>query len=210
MAGAAKVYDADKIVLGPSDLWLNVAIPGAGARLSVALSANGEPTPDATANSSAIHLGMTKAGCTFEYKPEIQEFGSDELTVPHLSRIITESLSIKGEFLQCFDWDILEVMSVGGTKTKNTSTTSGYHQLTYGGKSTLVYYPIALIGPDIAAPTKYWVIQFYKAYNADGTTFAVTRKDQSAAPFNFKALGITTRAVNDQAANWWKSLVAAA
>lgn len=210
MAGLPKVYDADKIILGPADLWINVAVPSVGARLSVALASDGTPTPDATANSSAIHLGMTKAGCTFEYKPEIQEFGSDELTAPHLSRLITESLTLKGEFLQVFDWDILEAMSVGGTKTKNTSTTSGYHQETFGGKSSFSTYPVALIGPDIAAPTKYWVIQLYKAYNADGFTFNVTRKDQSAAPFTFKGLSITTRTVGDQIGNYWKSLIAAA
>lgn len=210
MAGAAKSYDATKIVLGPSDLWLNVAVPSAGARLTVALSAAGQPTPDATANASAIHLGMTAAGCTFEYKPEVQDFNSDELTFPHLSRIITEAATLKGEFLQVFDWSVLEKMTVGGTKSSNTSTTSGYDSLTIGGLSDVSTFPIALIGPDISAPTKYWVIQLYKTYNAAGLAFGVTRKDQVKSPFEFRGLGITSRTVGDQAANYWHSIVAAA
>jgi len=206
MAGTAKSYDATKIVLGPADLWLNVAVPSAGARLTVAA----DLTPDASANPSAIHLGMTKAGCTFEYKPEIQNFGSDELTAPHLSRIITESLSIKGEFLQVYDWSILEKITVGGTKTINTSTTSGFHQLQMGGLSAISTYPIALIGQDINTSTLYWVIQLYKTFNKSGFTFSVTRKDQSSVPFEFDGLAITTRTAGDQVGNYWKSLVAGA
>ena len=109
MAGTSKAYNADKIVLGPSDLWINVALPGAGARLTVAA----DLTPDATANPNAIHLGMTAAGSTFTYKPEIQNMGSDELTSFHISRIITEAVTLKGNFLQVFDWNILEKMTVG-------------------------------------------------------------------------------------------------
>lgn len=206
MAGTAKAYDSTKIILGPSDLWLNVAVPGAGARLTVAA----DLTPDATANPSCIHLGMTEAGCSFEYVPEIQEFGSDELTTPHLSRIISEKATLKGSFLQVFDWNILEKMTVGGTKTINTSTSSGYHSLTVGGLSSISTFPIALIGPDINAPTLYWVIQLYKTYNRSGFSFSVTRKDQSKAPFEFSGLSITSRAVGDQVANYWKSLVVGA
>lgn len=206
MAGTAKTYDATKIVLGPADLWLNVAVPSSGARLTVAA----DLTPDATANPSCVHLGMTAAGCTFEYKPTVQDFESDELTAPHLSRIITEQATIKGEFLQVFDWNILEKMSVGGTKTINTSTTSGYHSMTVGGLSTVSTFPIALIGQDINTSTLYWVIQLYKTYNKSGFTFQVTRKDQSKAPFEFSGLAITTRTAGDQVANYWKSLVAGA
>ena len=210
MAGTSKSYDATKIVLGPSDLWLNVGLPAAGARLAVALNTASELSPEAVGSPSAVHLGMTKEGCTFEYKPEVQSFGSDELTAPHLSRIISESCTIKGEFLQVFDWSILAKMTVGGTRTSNTSTTSGYDQLTMGGLSSISTYPIALIGPDINGGGLYWVVQLYKTYNKSGFTFHVTRKDQSSAPFEFEGLSVTTRASGDQVGNWWKSIVAAA
>ncbi len=83
MAGTAKNYNANQIVLGPSDLWLNVAVPSAASRLTL----HTDGTPDDAANPNAIHLGMTAAGTTFEYVPEVQDFTSDELTAPHLSRM---------------------------------------------------------------------------------------------------------------------------
>jgi len=199
MPGTAKNYNANQIVLGPSDLWLNVAVPLAGARLT--LDADG--TPDSTANPNAVHLGMTAGGVTFEYVPEIQDFTSDELTAPHMSRIISERATLKGEFLQVFNWALLEKMTVGGTKNTNTNTSTGYEELTMGGLSTISTYPIALIGPDIQGSGQYWVVQLYKTYNKSGFSFTVTRKDQSRAPFEFTGLAVTTRTAGDQIANFW-------
>lgn len=199
MAGTSKNYDANEIVLGPSDLWLNVAVPSAGNRLT--LDADG--TPDATANPNAVHLGMTSGGVTFAYKPEIQDFGSDELTAPHLSRIISETCTLSGEFLQVFNWDLLEKMTVGGTKAVNTNTSTGYEELKIGGLSTISTYSVALIGPDISGTSQWWVIQLYKTYNKAGFNFTVTRKDQSKASFEFNGLAITSRAAGDQIANFW-------
>ena len=199
MAGTAKNYNGNQIVLGPSDLWLDVAVPNAASRLT--LDADG--TPDGTANPTAIHLGMTAAGVTFEYMPEIQDFTSDELTAPHMSRIISEKASLKGEFLQVFNWNLLAKMTVGGTRNVNTNTSTGYEELTMGGVSTVSTFSVALIGPDIQGTGQYWVVQLYKTFNKSGFTFAVTRKDQSRAPFEFSGLAVTTRTVGDQIANFW-------
>jgi hypothetical protein len=199
MAGTAKNYNGNQIVLGPSDLWLDVAVPNAASRLT--LDADG--TPDNTANPTAIHLGMTAAGVTFEYMPEIQDFTSDELTAPHMSRIISEKASLKGEFLQVFNWNLLAKMTVGGTRNVNTNTSTGYEELTMGGVSTVSTFSVALIGPDIQGTGQYWVVQLYKTFNKSGFTFAVTRKDQSRAPFEFSGLAVTTRAIGDQIANFW-------
>ena len=198
MAGTAKNYNGNQIVLGPSDLWLNVAIPQGGARLT--LDADG--TPDNTANPDASHLGMTAAGVTFEYMPEIQDFTSDELTAPHMSRIISEKASLKGEFLQVFNWNLLSKMTVGGTLATATGT-AAYEELKMGGVSTVSTFSVALIGPDIQGSGQYWVVQLYKTFNKSGFTFAVTRKDQSRAPFEFSGLAVTTRTVGDQIANFW-------
>ena len=198
MAAATKNYNANQIILGPSDIWLDVAVPAASSRMTLTSG-----TPDTTANPNAIHLGMTAAGTTFEYKPEIQEFTSDELTAPHMSRIISESCTIKGEFLQVFNWALLEKMTVGGTKNVNTNTSTGYEELTMGGLSTVSTYSIALIGQDISGTSEYWVIQLYKTYNKAGFNFSVTRKDQSKAAFEFMGLAVPGRAVGDQIANFW-------
>jgi hypothetical protein len=199
MAGTAKNYDANEIILGPSDLWLNVAVPSASGRLT--LDADG--TPDATANPNAVHLGMTVGGVTFQYQPEIVDFSSDELTAPHLSRIISESCRLSGEFLQVFNWDLLSKMTVGGTKNVNTNTSTGYEELTIGGLSTVSTFSVALIGPDISGTSQYWVIQLYKTFNRAGFNFTVTRKDQSKAAFEFTGMAVTTRAAGDQIGNFW-------
>lgn len=199
MAGTAKNYNANQIVLGPSDLWLNVAVPAASSRLTL----DTDGTPDATANPNAIHLGMTAGGVTFEYVPEIQDFSSDELTAPHLSRIISERATLKGEFLQVFNWALLEKMTVGGTKSVDTNTSTGYEQLTMGGLSTISTFSIALIGPDISGTNQWWVVQLYKTFNRAGFNFTVTRKDQSRAPFEFNGQAVTSRTAGDQIGNFW-------
>lgn len=199
MPGTAKNYNQNQIILGPSDVWLNVAVPSAASRLT--LDADG--TPDATANPNAIHLGMTVGGTTFEYVPEVQDFTSDELTAPHLSRIISERLTLKGEFLQVFNWSLLASMTVGGTRNVNTNTSTGYEELTIGGQSTISTYSIALIGQDIQGTNQYWVVQLYRSFNRAGFNFTVTRKDQSRAAFEFNGMAITSRATGDQIGNFW-------
>jgi hypothetical protein len=194
MPGTAKNYNANQIILGPADVWLNVGVPAAGARMVL----HTDGTPDDT-NTGCVHLGMTVGGTTFEYVPEIQDFSSDELTAPHLSRIITERATLKGEFLQVFNWNLLERMTVGGTK----STTTSYEQLTFGGLSTISTFSVALIGQDISGSSEYWVVQLYKTFNRAGFNFTVTRKDQSRAPFEFNGMAITSRANTDQIGNFW-------
>lgn len=202
MGASTRNFNANQIVLGPSDLWLDVAQPSAGSRLTVDVTSN-LATPESVANPNALHLGMTAEGVTFSYAPEIQEFSSDELTAPHISRIISEAATLKGEFLQVFNWSILAKMTVGGTKNINTNTSTGYEELTIGGLSSITTFSVALIGPDIDNPAQYWVIQLYKTYNKSGFQFQVTRKDQSKAPFEFLGLAIGSRASGDQIANYW-------
>ena len=197
MPGIARNYNANQIILGPADVWLDVNLPAPGARLSI--DADGTP---ASTNTTAIHLGMTAAGVTFEYMPEIQDFTSDELTAPHMSRIISEKASLKGEFLQVFNWSLLAKMTVGGSLGTATGT-AGYEELKMGGISSISTFSVALIGPDISNSSEFYCVQLYKTYNKSGFTFAVTRKDQSRAPFEFSGLAVRSRASGDQIANFW-------
>lgn len=196
MAALSKNYNSNQIVLGPCDVWLNVALPATGSRLVLTSG-----TPDDATSASAIHLGMTEAGVTFEYTPEIQDFTSDELTAPHLSRIVSESARITGNFLQVFNWDILEKMTVGGKK--NIDSSSAYEELTFGGLSEITTFPVAVIGKDISGSNEYWVIHLYKTFNRAGFSFTVTRRNQSQAPFEFVGQAITSRPANDQIGNFW-------
>ena len=194
MAATSKNYNANQIILGPCDVWVNTALPAASSRITLT---NG--TPDDVTNTAVIHLGMTEAGVTFEYTPEVQDFTSDELTAPHLSRLISESARITGNFLQVFNWAILEKMTVGG----KYNTNSAYEELTFGGVSEITTFPVAVIGKDISGSNEYWVIQLYKTFNRAGFSFTVTRRNQSQAPFEFVGQAITSRPANDQIGNFW-------
>jgi hypothetical protein len=200
MAALNKNYNSNQIILGPCDVWLNVGLPAASARLVLT---SGTPDDGVGNSPNAIHLGMTEAGVTFEYTPEIQDFSSDELTAPHLSRIVSESARITGNFLQVFNWNILEKMTVGGKKTVDTNTSTGYEELTFGGQSEITTFPVAVIGQDIQGTNQYWVIQLYKTFNRAGFSFTVTRRNQSQAPFEFVGQAITSRAAGDQIGNFW-------
>jgi hypothetical protein len=195
VAATAKNYNANQIILGPCDVWVNTALPAASSRIT--LATNG--TPDDVTNTAVVHLGMTEAGVTFEYTPEVQDFTSDELTAPHLSRLISESARITGNFLQVFNWALLEKMTVGG----KWNTNSAYEELTFGGLSNITTFPVALIGKDISGSDEYWVVHLYKTYNKAGFSFTVTRRDQSKAPFEFMGLAIASRAAGDQIGNFW-------
>ena len=93
MAALSKNYNSNQIILGPCDVWLNVGLPATTARLVLT---NGTPDDGAGNSPNAIHLGMTEAGVTFEYTPEVQDFSSDELTAPHLSRIVVARQRLHG------------------------------------------------------------------------------------------------------------------
>ncbi|MFZ9311172.1 MAG: hypothetical protein ACO24O_06700 [Arenimonas sp.] len=202
MAGTTKSYDATKILLGPGDLYLNVAVPSAGSRMTVDTTSSVH-TPDATANPSAVHLGMTKGGTIVTYKPTVQDFESDEQTAPYSSRIISEEFTIEGEMLQGLNTTLLDKLTVGGT----LATGSGYEEIAIGGLSAVATYSVALIVPDITTPGTYFtVVQIYKAYNADGWKFGVTRKEPGSFAFKYSGLAVTTRTAGDQIGKVWKKV----
>lgn len=203
MAGTARSYDASKVILGPGDLWAKVAVPAGGARATIDTTSSVH-TPDATAHPNAKHIGMTVEGTVVTYKPEIQNFSCDELTAPFLSRIVSEPLSIKGAMYQVFDWDLLELMTVGGVK----GTGTGYEEMPVGGRSAIPTTSIILIAPDITTPgTYYTIVQLYKTFNQAGWEFGVTRKNPANLAFEFMGQSVTTRTVGDQIGNVWKKVV---
>lgn len=196
MAGTATNLDGSKIILGPGYLWADVAVPSAGARLTL----DTDGTPDATANPDAKNLGLTRGGATVEFGLETQDFGSDELTSPHFSQIIGSPVSIKAELLQLTDFaNVMKYVMPQGSY----STASGYKQITFGGKTSITTYSFALIANDVADATKQVIVHLYKAYNKSPFSFNITRKDQSSAQIELVGLSIATRAANDQTGNFW-------
>lgn len=198
MAGTAKSYNTALVELGPGDVWINVAVPGAGGRVTL----HTDGTPESVANPSAKHLGMTLEGARLIYTPSTNNFESDEQTAPIISQLAGEEARIEGSALQVLDTALMTYLIAGSTY----STAAGYEQNTFGGKQTLATFTVLYVAPVFADPTKFLVYQLYKAYNTAGISMDVSRKKMAVVPFNFFGLSISTRAAGDQLGNYWKTI----
>lgn len=198
MGATAKSYNTNYVELGPGDIWLDIAVPGAGGRVTL----HTDGTPESVANPSAKHLGMTQEGAKLIYSPNLTNFESDEMTAPIITQNVGEELRIEGAMLQVLDSTLITKLIAGATY----STAAGYEQNTVGGKQTVATFTVLYVAPIYADVTKFLVVNLYKAYNAAGWQTDVSRKKMSAVPFNFFGLSISTRAAGDQLGNIWKSI----
>ena len=113
----------------PGQLWVNLAIPGAGAFLSL----HTDGTPDATANPNAQHLGGTKAGAKVMVKPKFAGPSIDEFRGRVLTIVDSLEMGISAELAAVNDTNVLAWMLPGtGTRTRpcpsttTTRTTSAF------------------------------------------------------------------------------------
>lgn len=193
MPGTAKSYNTNLVELGPGDIWLDVAVPGAAARPVI----HTDNTPESVANPSAKHLGMTESGAKLIYSPSLTNFESDEQTAPIITQNVGEELRIEGSMIQVLDTALITKLVAGATYAAG----SGYESNTVGGKQTVATFTVLYIAPIYADTTKYIAVIIYKAYNAAGWQMDVSRKKMSAVPFNFFGLSISSRAAGDQLGN---------
>lgn len=197
MSGSATNFSVTTIKAGtPGQLWANLAIPAGGARLSL----HTDGTPLAASNPTAVHLGMTKEGATFTFKPRVENYYADEFKSPIKAVYAETEAMITAELLQVEDFNVLQACTSGmGTY----ATSSGYKQVTMGTGS-LSYTSIALIWPTEADPTKFAVAHLYKAYNEAGIDgLAIGRQGQGGLKVSFRGLDITTRSATDTLGNYW-------
>lgn len=198
MAGTATSWKTTNIAQNAGQLWAELAVPGASARLT--LDADG--TPDATANPSAKHLGATRSGVKVLAKSTLIEFFADEFQAPIRKNIDTVSMGITGELLGVTD-SILVAFLLPGVGTY--ATASGYKQVTVGRKA-LAYSSIAHIYPLVEDSTKLGLFHIYNAINDAGVEWAVARKELGATPFSFVGTEITSRAATDTLGNIWNQI----
>lgn len=197
MAGTATNYDILAIPAGViAQVWTGLAVPGAGARLSLFT----DGTPDATANPTAIHLGYTDSGLTVKATETTQDFEVDELPTPIGSGITSASIDISGTLTQVNDEDVMKVLAANiGTY----STAAGYKQFTLGVKSSISYTSSAVIYPSPADATKFAVFHLYSARNTAGFTFSLGRKTRAGTPFTLTGYGVSGRSLADAYGNFW-------
>lgn len=195
MAGTATDYNVTKVAVGHGQLWTGLAIPGANARLT--LFSDG--TPDATANPSAKHLGMTESGSELKIVPKMTTYEADEIAFPILTNVDGSEATLTGSLLQVYDM-VLAAKLLPGVGTR--STAAGYDQVQIGTKA-MTYESLALIFPTQNDPTKFAVFHMYNCYNDAGLALQVGRKMMAKTPFAFKGLAIPSRAATDNVCNYW-------
>lgn len=200
MAGIADNYDVTKTRSGAAGrLYIGVEVPAAAGRLT--LDAGGSGAPDSTASSGAIHLGMTKEGAVYSVKQANQDIYADEFHPP-IDAIGTQlEASIQAEILAVEDWDIMAEM---GSGFATNGSGAGYEENTIGTVAR-VFKSVALTWPLQTDPTKFGVMQLYKAYNEAGWDSVIhSLKTQGSAKINLKGYAISTRAAADLMGNCWK------
>lgn len=203
MAGTANNFRLTGRVLGPGILWAGLAVPSAGARLTLAtVDADGFITPDATANPLAYAVGATSDGVTCSEKATREDYFADEIK-PAIDTSLTQvEMSITANLMGIND-EKVTALALAGFGTY--STAAGYKQNTIGF-ATDAFTGVALIAPMREDPTKVFVFHMYKAINTTGMEWKVSKSGGLASsPATFKAYAITTRTPADQLGNhWWQ------
>ncbi len=187
-------------VLGPGLLWAGLAIPAAGARLTLAtVDADGFITPDATANPNAYPIGATKDGITLSAKSTSQDYFCDEILAPVERKLQQVTMTIKASLYAIADDKVAKLLTAGfGTQ----STAAGYVQNQIGYAAD-AFTGIAAICPMREDPTKVFIFHMYKAINDSGMEWGVNHKDLGSTEALFKGYAITTRTPADQLGNYW-------
>lgn len=181
-------------------LWTGVAIPAAGARISLTANADGIMTPDSTANPNAKHVGLTRAGAMARIVPSYESYMADEYAAPVKTMMSGLESTIDAELLQVFDLDALKVATSGfGTYATGT----GYDEISLG-IGAQAYTGVVLLFPTEADSTKYCVVHLYKAYNAAGIdSLGSARRDMAGLKVSFRGISVTSRAATDTDGKIW-------
>lgn len=195
MAATAKRYDSSKVIVAAGDLWANLAVPIAGARMTLVGG-----TPDSVENPLAVHLGHTAEGTTITTNVTVTDHFADETPFPIKASLDQLTMEMTGNLLQIFDEEVVKVLAA---QFGTYGTGAGYKQFTLGAKASISYTNFALIVPTPMDPTKYSVIMLYSAMNAAGLNFQIGSKVRSQTPFTFRGYALTARAAADQMGNYW-------
>lgn len=199
MAGSSSNFSATHITNQFGLFWVELAIPGAGARITL----HTDGTPESVANPSAKHLGHTTEGWEVTAATQVEDQFFDEQVAPVDSVISSLNVALAANLGQTQDISGVLRYLVSGFGTYGTA--AGYEQIQLG-ITTLVYTPCALITPTKADATKFMVYNLYRSKNDAGLANQIRRRGLGNNPVAFKGFGITSRALTDSVGNWWKQI----
>jgi len=204
-SATAKNWRATATAFNPGNLWTDLAIPGAAARLRVH---EADGTPDATANASAFHLGATKAGADLMIAPTYDNFNVDEFRAPIITNVGSLEMGIAAELVAITDIVAMNKL-LSGVSTYATGALSGddaaYSELRIGAKA-ITYASIALIFELKETAGEWGIFHLYSALNNAGLKWKQSRKELGFTPVNLVGYEITTRAATDTLGCYWKTV----
>ncbi len=201
MAGSTLNWNTVNIPRGKRvELFAKVAVPGAGARISLFT----DGTPDGTANPNALSLGRTEDGAELRYATTLQQRRSDEFDAPFDSSIEMVEGIIACTLMNTLDMDIMTILMPGTTKAAGT----GYEELSFGGLNTVTKISVVAIFEMPEDSTKRGVFQLYSALQDSALAWRIRRGGNAigSSPVAFRGYSVGSRAAGDQVGKYWKSV----
>lgn len=194
MAAVADSWKTTNIAQNYGRLYRSVAVPGAGARPTVASGI--------LDSGVAVHMGATKAGSKVMAKTALQKFYVDEFRAPVVTNIETIEAGIGGELVGVTDMQLAAYL-LPGTGTR--STASGYDYVTLGAKD-IAYDCVCLTFSLIEDTAHSGWFMLYNALNDPGVEWAQGRKEFGGTPFSFVGYEVTSRATADTLGQFGKTI----
>jgi hypothetical protein len=187
--------DATKIHQGPGKLWLNVAVPAAGARLVI--NEAGEPTA-----GTPFFAGATEGAATVILSPKLEQITADQVSAP-IDVVMTGEAATVEVTMKESDLAKLKFFIVHGSFSTGTDTTlpagaQGYEEISFGGILPIPKTSVAVISPRRDATGKFVVSQLYQAYQAEAVQIPFQRGKETTYKVKFEGLADPTRAPGDQ------------
>lgn len=188
-------FNVLKTTKSPCQIWVGIAIPGAGAEMTLTA---GEP--DATQNPDRVHLGLMNDGAQLLAEVTTVEEYFDEFKSPLEENVDQRMLKITANLAQVLDFDVIdEILNGIGTR----ADVSGKEKITFGEKA-LVTTGAVVIFPTKADPTKYAVWHIYKGSFKTNVSVPISRQTRGVIPIEIVGLAIPSRADADQIGAFWQ------
>lgn len=198
MAGTPVAWRGTELAQNVGQLWGQLAVPGAGARITL----HTDGTPESVANPNAFHYGVTREGSKVSIKGSFTDYYADEFRGPLITNVEKIDMMIAAELLAVTDMDVVKNLLAGvGTY----STAAGYKQVQIGSVA-IAYQCLALIFPLISDTTKWGVFNIYNTVNKAGIEWQQGRKTLGGMPVEFMGYEVTSRAAADTLGNYWKQI----
>lgn len=187
--------DVTKIHQGPGMLWLDVAVPTSGNRLTI--DSTGTPTA-----GTPLFAGATDGAATMVLTPKLTEITADQVAGPVDVVMTGEAASIEVTLKES-DLAKLKNYVVNGSFATGTDSSlpagsQSYEEISFGGLMAIPKTSVAVISERRDSPGKFVVAQLYQAYQAQAVQLPFQRAKETTYKIKFEGLADPARTAGDQ------------